>query len=178
MRLTSSSLLVLTASLLVTSAHAQDGDCQSCGDDVNFVDHSQIGAMSGGGGFIQDQLYPYDQQDTWLHGQYQRVPSYGGYNSFRPHNYRHVVQQSQIAANWGATEGLSYSQQFYNRYRTNFINGGLHSRRIQQSPPSYVILPSPTDRAVMRNLNQVSASRQILQHNNAAAASLRPYQRR
>jgi ribonuclease HI len=46
-------------------------------------------------------LYPFDQQDTWIHGHFQRYPSYGGYASFRPYNYKHVAAQSQIAGGWG-----------------------------------------------------------------------------
>ena len=37
--------------------------------------------IAGGDGV---QLYPYDQQDPWLHGYYQRYPAYGGFASFRP----------------------------------------------------------------------------------------------
>ncbi len=73
------------------------------------------------------QMYPYDQQEPWLHGHYQRVPAYGGFSSFRPYNYRHVFAQRQIAAGWGAAPGLPYSHQFWNRYRGSYLNGSLHS---------------------------------------------------
>ena len=63
------------------------------------------------------QLYRYDQQDPWLHGHFQRVPSYGGFSSFRPYNYRHVLAQTQLAQTWGHANGMPYSQQFWNRYR-------------------------------------------------------------
>ena len=102
------------------------------------------GSMGFGG---QSQLYPYDQQDTWLHGQYQRVPSYAGYNSFRPYNYRHVAAQSQIAANWGGTGGMPYSQQFWNRYKANYLNGALYSQNdatetaVPTNPEQSRILP-------------------------------------
>ena len=74
------------------------------------------------------QMYPYDQQEPWLHGHYQRVPAYGGFASFRPYNYRHVLAQKQIAAGWGASPGLPYSHQFWNRYRGSYLNGSLHSQ--------------------------------------------------
>ncbi len=74
------------------------------------------------------QMYPYDQQEPWLHGHYQRVPAYGGFSSFRPYNYRHVLAQRQIAAGWGAAAGLPYSHQFWNRYRGSYLNGSLHSQ--------------------------------------------------
>lgn len=170
--------VVTVGGLMATPTQAQNGDCLSCGDNVNFSGGSQMNGLAAGDGFVQEQLYPYDQQDPWLHGQYQRVPSYGGYNSFRPHNYRHIVPQAQIAANWGATEGLSYSHQFYNRYRRNFLDGGVHSKRVQQAPPSYVILPSATDAAVMRSFSPASNARQLPQYRNAAAASTQQYQRR
>ncbi len=54
--------------------------------------------VAGGDGV---QLYPYDQQDPWLHGYFQRYPAYGGFSSFRPYNYRHVFAQTQLAGTWG-----------------------------------------------------------------------------
>ena len=73
------------------------------------------------------QLYPFDQQDTWLHGHFQRVPAYGGFASFRPYNYRHVFAQTQLAQSWGHTHGMPYSQQFWNRYRGSYLEGNLHA---------------------------------------------------
>jgi hypothetical protein len=73
------------------------------------------------------QLYPFDQQDTWLHGHFQRVPAYGGFASFRPYNYRHVFAQTQLAQQWGHAHGMPYSQQFWNRYRPSYLEGNLHS---------------------------------------------------
>ncbi len=87
---------------------------------VNYS--TSIAAGEGG------QLYPYDQQDPWIHGQYQRVPAYGGFASFRPYNYRHVFSQTQIATNWGDSHGMPYSQQFWNKYRGSYLQGNLHSQ--------------------------------------------------
>lgn len=90
---------------------------------------TQIAAGEGG------QLYPYDRQDPWLHGQYQRVPAYGGFASFRPYNYRHVFAQTQIAGQWGLPHGMPYSQQFWNKYRGSYLDGNLHSQAGQQAAP-------------------------------------------
>lgn len=79
------------------------------------------------------QLYPYDQQDPWLHGHFQRVPSYGGFASFRPYNYRHVFAQTQLAQSWGHAHGMPYSQQFWNRYRGSYLEGNLHSGSLHSS---------------------------------------------
>ncbi len=73
-------------------------------------------------------LYPFDQQDTWIHGHFQRYPAYGGYASFRPYNYKHVAAQAQIASGWGSPMGMPYSQQFWNRYRGNYLEGQPHIR--------------------------------------------------
>ena len=93
------------------------------------------------------QLYPYDQQDTWLHGHFQRVPAYGGFSSFRPYNYRHVFAQTQLAQTWGHAHGMPYSQQFWNRYRGSYLEGNLHSdsQPVMQNPqvPTYPIQTNP-----------------------------------
>jgi hypothetical protein len=81
--------------------------------------------LNGGAGV---QLYPFDQQDPWLHGYFQRYPAYGGYAAFRPYNYRHVYSQSQVAGYWGSPHGMPYSQQFWNRYRGSYMEGMLHDR--------------------------------------------------
>jgi len=87
------------------------------------VEYSQT--VAGGDGV---QLYPYDQQDPWLHGYYQRYPAYGGFASFRPYNYRHVFSQTQIASGWGSAHGMPYSQQFWNKYRGSYLDQNLHSQ--------------------------------------------------
>jgi hypothetical protein len=105
---------VLTMLLMTVSAQAQVGM-------PGIAYSSSIAAGDGG------QLYPYDQQDPWLHGQFQRVPAYGGFASFRPYNYRHVFAQTQISSGWGAAHGMPYSHQFWNKYRTPYMQGNLHS---------------------------------------------------
>ena len=92
--------------------------------------------IAGGDGV---QLYPYDQQDPWLHGHFQRYPAYGGSASFRPYNYRHVFSQTQIASGWGAAHGMPYSQQFWNRYRGGYLNGNLHSQTVPSQ--GYPMMP-------------------------------------
>ncbi len=89
------------------------------------------------------QLYPYDQQDPWLHGHFQRVPAYGGFASFRPYNYRHVFAQTQLAQQWGHAHGMPYSQQFWNRYRASYMDGNLHSSNQPIMPnPQMPVHPS------------------------------------
>jgi len=91
------------------------------------------GAIAAGDG---GQLYPYDRQDPWLHGHFQRVPAYGGFASFRPYNYRHVYSQTQLANAWGMSHGMPYSQQFWNKYRSSYLNGNLHSQPAAASSES------------------------------------------
>lgn len=96
-------------------------------------------------------LYPFDQQDTWIHGHFQRYPSYGGYASFRPYNYKHVAAQSQIAGGWGAPLGMPYSQQFWNRYRGNYLEGQPHIR--SQNAP--LTIPRNNDAAATRPVQPI-----------------------
>jgi len=118
----------LVVAILATSARAQVGS--------PGIEYGNTIAAGDG-----VQLYPYDQQDTWLHGHFQRVPSYGGFSSFRPYNYRHVFAQTQLAQQWGHTHGMPYSQQFWNRYRGSYLDGNLHadSQPVIQNPqpPGY-----------------------------------------
>ena len=102
------------------------------------------------------QLYPYDQQDPWLHGHFQRVPSYGGFASFRPYNYRHVFAQTQLAQQWGHAHGMPYSQQFWNRYRPSYLEGNLHSnyQPAMQNPQTQGY-PAPMYPAQQQYSNQV-----------------------
>lgn len=128
-----------------------------CSLSVSFVSAQDVGmpgvmysGMIGGG--CGCQLYPFDRQDPWLHGQFQRMPAYGGFNSFRPYNYRHVFAQTQIATSvWGAAHGQPYSQQFWNRYRADYLDGNVHSQVSSQrmnpsivSPASYQSRPAST----------------------------------
>jgi hypothetical protein len=105
-----------------------------------------------GGSAAGVQLYPFDQQDTWIHGHFQRYPSYGGYASFRPYNYKHVAAQSQIAAGWGAPLGMPYSQQFWNRYRGNYLEGQAHIR--SQNAP--LTIPRSNDAAAARPVQPIT----------------------
>jgi hypothetical protein len=66
---------------------------------------------------FSEELYPYDRQDPWLHGYYQEIPAYGGFNAFRPYNYKHLLAQSQAAGGWGMPATMPYSQQFWHRYQ-------------------------------------------------------------
>lgn len=93
------------------------------------------GTVAGGDGV---QLYPYDQQDPWLHGYFQRYPAYGGFSSFRPYNYRHVFAQTQLAGTWGLPHGMPYSQQFWNKYRGSYLDQNLHSQTMPEATPQMI----------------------------------------
>ena len=110
-------LLLASVTVLLTAATAQ---AQIGSPGIEYT-----GTIAGGDGV---QMYPYDQQDPWLHGHFHRHPAYGGFSSFRPYNYRHVFSQTQIATRWGSAHGMPYSQQFWNKYRGNYMNGNLHSQ--------------------------------------------------
>lgn len=122
-----------------------------------------IGAYEGG------QLYPFDRQDPWLHGQYQRIPAYGGFSTFRPYNYRHVFAQTQIATSvWGAPHGQPYSQQFWNRYRTDYLNGSVHSQASARpvissgvNPVSYQAPAAPAETRSPAAASKNSADRPV-----------------
>lgn len=82
--------------------------------------YDSVSAGGGGGG---DQLYPFDSPEPWLHGYFQEMPAYSGYSSFRPHNYKHVLAQMQVAGRWGIPATMPYSHQWYHRYRQR---AGMH----------------------------------------------------
>lgn len=63
-----------------------------------------------------EQRYPFDSQQSWVHGYFQEIPAYGGHHVFRPYNYKDVLSQSQTAAGWGERPGMPYSQQFWHKY--------------------------------------------------------------
>lgn len=113
--------------------------------------YADPGGWYGGSG-TGVELYPFDQQETWIHGHFQRYPSYGGYASFRPYNYKHVAAQSQIAGGWGAPLGMPYSQQFWNRYRGNYLEGQPHIR--SQNAP--LTIPRGTEAAAARPVQPIS----------------------
>ncbi|MGD9855861.1 MAG: hypothetical protein AB7U20_13025, partial [Planctomycetaceae bacterium] len=50
-----------------------------------------IGGPTFGG---DEPLYQYDDRDPWKHGWFQVIPYYGGYQSYRPYNYKQVYSQS------------------------------------------------------------------------------------
>lgn len=82
--------------------------------------YDSVSAGGGGGG---DQLYPFDSPEPWLHGYFQELPAHSGYASFRPHNYKHVLAQMEVAGRWGMSPVMAYSHQWYHRYRQR---SGMH----------------------------------------------------
>jgi hypothetical protein len=98
--------------------------------------YDSVSAGGGGGG---DQLYPFDSPEPWLHGYFQKLPAHSGYASFRPHNYKHVLAQMEVAGRWGMSPVMAYSHQWYHKHRQrsgmhpNFGMGGSASHAL----PSY-----------------------------------------
>ena len=98
--------------------------------------YDSVSAGGGGGG---DQLYPFDSPEPWLHGYFQELPAHAGYSSFRPHNYKHVLAQMEVAGRWGMSPVMAYSHQWYHKFRQrsgmhpNFGMGGSASL----DPPTY-----------------------------------------
>jgi hypothetical protein len=138
------------------------------------IDYAQTIAAGDGA-----QMYPYDQQDPWLHGHFQRYPAYGGFASFRPYNYRHVFSQTQISTAWGSAHGMPYSQQFWNKYRPNYLNGELHAQSAWQ--PAWPVLPPGTATQLIpvgapRSLQPVAPVHSIgyPQHSTATGSDPRP----
>lgn len=82
--------------------------------------YDSVNQGGGGGG---DQLYPIDSTEPWLHGWFQEIPAYGGYHTFRPHNYKHVIAQMEVGGRWGMSPMMPYSHQYYNPYRQR---AGMH----------------------------------------------------
>jgi hypothetical protein len=129
-------------------------------------------SVSSGGGGGGDQLYPFDSPEPWLHGYFQKLPAYGGYASFRPHNYKHVLAQMEVARRWGMSPVMAYSHQWYHRYRQrsgmhpNFGMGGSASleqpsfRHVAQykaspaSPRQQYAAPPTSQREQMSPLQQ------------------------
>ncbi len=64
-----------------------------------------------------EQRYPFDSQQSWVHGYFQEIPAYGGHHVYRPYNYKDVLSQSQTAAGWGERPAMPYSQQFWHKYQ-------------------------------------------------------------
>lgn len=85
-----------------------------------------------------EQRYPYDSQQNWVHGYYQKMPAYGGYAFYRPYNYKHALSQSQTAAGWGMAPQLPYNQQFWHRYHDQATMLKLSQQQAIPGAPTYV----------------------------------------
>ncbi|MCA9072837.1 MAG: hypothetical protein KDA84_28130 [Planctomycetaceae bacterium] len=108
---------------------------------VEPVQVSEFGSFdyTGFGG----QLYPYDTHYPWVHGYFQEIPAYGGYVSFRPYNYKHVMSQTQAAGGWGLNPTLAYSQQFWHRYHQRAsLQGGEPQYQAPVQEQYYPVEPS------------------------------------
>ena len=103
---------LLALSLTLTLISVSTVSAQEYYDSSGLMGGVAVGNSSG----AQEQLYPYDSPEPWLHGYWQDMPYYGGFRSFRPYNYKQVLSQSQTAAGWGMNPKMPYSQQFWHRY--------------------------------------------------------------
>lgn len=91
-----------------------------------------------------EQLYRYDYQAPWHHYYFQEMPAYGGFNAFRPYNYKHLLAQSQAAGGWGLSPQMPYSQQYWHRYQQRALMQKMASTGVPtytpalaQQPPTY-----------------------------------------
>ena len=143
----------MLSSLLVALSLAAPGQCSTCGP-MNFGPGMGAGggswsagaggmypsydSVSSGGGGGGDQLYPFDSPEPWQHGYFQEMPAYGGHASFRPHNYKHVLAQTQVAGGWGINPTMAYAHQWYHRYRNRSgMHPGFGSAQAGVSQPGF-----------------------------------------
>jgi hypothetical protein len=112
-----------------------------------------------GGNGVADELYNYDHYNPWVHGYWQELPAFGGYAYFRPYNYRHVYVQSEVAANWGSTATMPYSQEYYRRAREQ---GTMEQRTTGVSGsrfPGFAYRQKPRTAVLPQTIAQTSAER-------------------
>lgn len=130
---------MLSECVVALSLAISPGQCSSCGTGGGmyfspgagsgswsagadgFTSSGDSVAYGGGGG--GDQLFPYDSPEPWLRGHFQEIPAYGGYATFRPHNYKHVLAQTELAGAWGLNPAMGYSHQWYHKFRQR---SGMH----------------------------------------------------
>jgi hypothetical protein len=125
---------------LLTAAMAGTSQAQ------DFVGPSSVGSS--------EQLYPFDDQESWKHGYLKEMPYYHGYHSFRPYNYHHVYSQSQTASGWGMNPTSAQSQQFWHKYEQMASPGSpMYSQNDR---------PAREDQLVQRQLQ--NQTRQQIQH--------------
>jgi hypothetical protein len=87
----------------------------------NYRFNPAMQPASPGGGPVTDPYLNYDAYEPWVHGYWQELPAFGGYTYFRPYNYRHIYVQSEVAASWGTSAQMPYSQEYYRRGREQGI---------------------------------------------------------
>jgi hypothetical protein len=87
----------------------------------NYRINPAMQPVSPGGGPVTDPYLNYDAYEPWVHGYWQELPAFGGFTYYRPYNYRHVYVQSEVAASWGTSSQMPYSQEYYRRAREQGI---------------------------------------------------------
>src|SRR5579863_7319907 len=126
----------------------------------NYRINPAMQPASPGGGPVTDPYLNYDAYEPWVHGYWQELPAFGGYAYFRPYNYRHVYVQSEVAASWGTSAQMPYSQEYFRRAREQGIleqrttstgRAGLpmvyrQRPRTNRQPPSEIIAKASAER--------------------------------
>jgi hypothetical protein len=98
----------------------------------NYRVNAAMQPVSPGGGPVTDPYLNYDAYEPWVHGYWQELPAFGGYAYFRPYNHRHVYVQSEVAAGWGTSAQMPYSQEYYRRAREQ----GIYEQRTSATRPT------------------------------------------
>lgn len=120
------------------------GEGEFAGDEGQFFGAGSVGSS--------EQLFTYDDQETWKHGYIKIMPYYHGFHSFRPYNYHHVFSQSTTAQGFGMSPVMPYSQQFWHRYeRMADLSQGNHEPVFPSAPPvkKNDHLPKPINEAAL-----------------------------
>lgn len=104
---------------------------------------ASLPASATGGQYGHEEMYPYDAYDNWVNGHFQEIPSYRGYHSFRPYNYRHILSQSQISGGWGNSPQLPYSHEYFWRKSHSASPGVGGGYQMPEGVPLQPIQPVP-----------------------------------
>lgn len=127
------SRIIAALAILIVVSISQSSSAQ------DFIGGAPAGISPGS----DEQLYPYDSQEPWLHGHFQRMPFHGGFRTFRPYNYRHVFAQSQTAASWGMNPQMPYSHHFWAQFENQTKATPYQTYSAPSMAPTPLVTPSP-----------------------------------
>jgi hypothetical protein len=133
------SAILAAATARVSAAPPMTGAANSPGPAAGSMVPATIPAATAG---IYEFRYRFDAQDAWIHGYTQQVPAYGGFNAFRPYNYKHVLLQSQIAAGWGMSPSTPYAQQLWPSQAQTAMRDSAAEYRTAGSEASGAVVPA------------------------------------